>query len=127
MFNNIFLDLSRNSFEKHLNEIKSMYEGVLDLKSEYASQAKKLRDEYDKDEDVKRLKDEIEEIKKNSIYIGTNKEREAITNFRKEHYVKCLNRSKFTYTLTGTGIGTNIEIKCPVCGEARDVSDYESW
>lgn len=34
---------------------------------------------------------------------------------------------KYLYELTGTGIGTAITIKCPVCGEEKDITDYDCW
>jgi len=33
----------------------------------------------------------------------------------------------YIYTLTGTGIGACIKVKCPVCGEEEDITDISSW
>lgn len=43
------------------------------------------------------------------------------------HWKSCNNPSNFIYDLTGTGIGTVIKIKCPVCGEEQDITDYDCW
>ena len=35
--------------------------------------------------------------------------------------------SRFIYDLQGTGIGTVVKIKCPICGAEEDMTDIESW
>ena len=33
----------------------------------------------------------------------------------------------FTYSFTGTGIGTCVEIKCSHCKEQENITDIDSW
>ena len=47
--------------------------------------------------------------------------------FKDSHYESCKNGGKYLYELTGTGIGTAITIKCPVCGEEKNITDYDCW
>ena len=56
-----------------------------------------------------------------------NNEKKAERAFRDSHYKSCKNGSKYLYELTGTGIGTAITIKCPVCGEEKNITDYDCW
>lgn len=42
-------------------------------------------------------------------------------------YNQSYNGSRFIYDLQGTGIGTVVKIKCPICGAEEDITDIESW
>ena len=54
--------------------------------------------------------------------------RKKVAEWNKDsHYKSCKNGSKYLYELTGTGIGTAITIKCPVCGEEKNITDYDCW
>ena len=57
----------------------------------------------------------------------SDNEKKAERAFRDSHYKSCKNGSKYLYELTGTGIGTAITIKCPVCGEEKNITDYDCW
>jgi len=60
----------------------------------------------------------------------SKKEQETNERFRRKHFESCqkMNRcSSFEYVLTGTGIGTAISIRCPVCGEEENITDYDNW
>jgi hypothetical protein len=45
--------------------------------------------------------------------------------FRTRHIVTCGAEPVVEYH--GTGIGTAIDVECPVCHEREDVTDYGSW
>jgi|WetSurMetagenome_2_1015567.scaffolds.fasta_scaffold264210_5 hypothetical protein len=54
-------------------------------------------------------------------------EQERYDKFQKEHYDKHKFRGGTPVTLTPTGVGVHVEVKCPKCGKKKDISNYESW
>lgn len=72
---------------------------------------------------------EIKDLWDRSLLVMTKKEAEAKRAFTKKHYEmhKPMETSKYIYTLTGTGVGTVITIKCPICNAEEDITDDESW
>lgn len=71
--------------------------------------------------------DEIRSIQQRAITVLSPKEYERDKAFRDRHYQLCKNGSRFIYDLQGTGIGTVVKIKCPICGAEEDITDIESW
>lgn len=61
--------------------------------------------DYNKDEQVAKLKRENEHIKSNSLHILTKSEREQVELFREEHWMSC--KGSIKYLLEGTGVGDN--------------------
>lgn len=82
---------------------------------------------YDKDAGIKDKEDEIQSIHQRSITVLSPVEYERDKAFREHHYQACKNGSRFIYDLQGTGIGTIVKIKCPVCGIEEDITDTKSW
>lgn len=82
---------------------------------------------YDKEAGIKAKKDEIRSIQQRAITVLSPKEYERDKAFRDRHYQLCKNGSRFIYDLQGTGIGTVVKIKCPICGAEEDITDIESW
>lgn len=122
--------LIEGDFEKSLSVIKKTYESQRDTIVELR---KKLR-EYNKDEEIVKRDQKIRYLYDHSLQQLTDVEVQRATEFRKKHYEKCCGNGKYKgrgstwiYTLTGTGIGMCIEIKCPVCGESEDITDTDSW
>ena len=95
------------------------------LKKDKEAYAKKLR-EYNKDEEIVKLKKEIERLWDNSIYVCIGKEKELYDEFKKDHYKSC-GTSDIIITLAPVGIGTVIKVKCPICGEEVDITDTDCW
>lgn len=87
---------------------------------------KALKD-WNKDEEVKKLRDLAEWYRSHSLQTLSDDELLMIKEFRDAHYNSCGNGSTYQYELVGTGIGTAIKIRCPKCGEERDITDYSSW
>lgn len=82
---------------------------------------------YDKESGIKAKEDEIREIHQRAITVLSPKEYERDKAFRDRHYQICKNGSRFIYDLQGTGIGTIVKVKCPVCGIEEDITDIDSW
>lgn len=73
-----------------------------------------------------------EDIRKRSLLVMTEKESDAEIAFRNAHnHYRGLKigmyGSTFQYEISGAGIGTVLKIRCPVCGEERDITDYDAW
>lgn len=113
--------------EKVLEAIKKIDEKKDADLERLREENRKLREEYDKDEEVQKLKAEIDDLCKRSLLIMCENEKVAEKAFRDEHYKKCKNGNRYIYELTGTGLGTSVVITCPVCGEKKEVTDTSTW
>ena len=105
-----------------LEQVKKQYKFM----EKSLADAKKELNEWNKDAEIQAMQEEVNQVRRNSLYVMTDKEHKAIEAFRGKHYISCKS-SAYQYELAGTGIGTIIKIKCPVCGEQEDVTDLESW
>ena len=83
------------------------------------------RDEKFKDEEVKRLKEELDFYKRNSLVVLSDEQMKRAKEFQHEHHEKCdIGYRSFTYTVTPTNVITTVELRCPKCGEIIDVTSY---
>lgn len=109
--------------DKLLKEVKDQFD------NEKASN-NRLRErlaEYNKDDEIIKLKEENDRIRRNAIDILSDDEAESAKKFRNIHWNKCKNGNIFQYELIGTGFSTVVKIKCPKCGEELDITDYGCW
>ena len=103
------------------NQIDILQEDKEDCRKAYL----KIKDEKFKDEELKRLKEELEFYKRNNLVTLSDAQRERAKEFQHEHYKKCeTGHRSFVYTVTPTNVITIVELRCPVCGEIIDVSNY---
>ena len=106
------------------DKIELMQEDHNDLVESY----RKLKDEKFKDEEIKRLKEELDFYQRNTLVTLSDKQRENARRFQKEHYENCeTGMMSFKYTIIPIGIGNVVEIRCPKCGEILDLTDYDLW
>ena len=111
---------------------KSFKESLRDLECEFNRQSSEIDalrtrlQNYRKDDEIQQLKAEIQNIRKLNLLNMTLAERDAVDTFVSIHLHKCQSPS-FSYELSGTSIATAITIRCPICGEEKDVTDYEAW
>lgn len=87
--------------------------------------ARKRLEEYNKDEEIQKLNNEIERLNKLSIGRFSEQEYKDYREFAEQHYNSCKGNTKII--LTGTGIGDAIECQCTKCNEIKDITDYKSW
>lgn len=108
-----------------LKELESQIDMLQDDKEYYRRLYVEVRDEKFKDEEIKRLKEELDFYKRNSLVVLSDEQRERAKEFQHEHYKKCeTGHRSFVYTVTPTNVITIIELRCPKCGEIIDVSNY---
>ena len=119
-----------NNFEATVDELKQEYY----YQKQRANTAYKLMQQWDRDEEIQKHKDNAEYVRNHSLLQLSDQELLDIIEFRKEHYEKCaLPKHKknfgntYIYELTGTGLGTEIKITCPICGETKNVTDTSNW
>lgn len=121
--NIITFDDPEKNIQQSLNSIKQAANYLMrDNKALRATLNK-----YNKDVEIKAKDDEIRSIQQRSISVLSPVEYERDKEFRERHYQICKNGSHFIYDLQGTGIGTVVKIRCPICGAEEDITDIESW
>ena len=114
--------------KKMLQELSDKIELMQEDHDDLVESYRKLKDEKFKDEEIKRLKEELDFYQRNTLVTLSDKQREMARNFQKEHYENCeTGRMSFKYTIIPTGIGNVVEIRCPKCGEILDLTDYDLW
>lgn len=131
-----------------LTEIKKIYDAdelaqaVKESIEYYQSQEKRLRKENQKlhDDAMKIVNDELRDqiqflqdrLDMSYGSFASQKEKDAYLNFQERHmHERTTSRAqggKCPYLIpTGTGIGTILYVKCPICGEEEDITDMEAW
>lgn len=108
-----------------LKELESQIDLLQEDKEDYRQAYLEIKDEKFKDEEVKRLKEELDFYKRNNLVTLSDAQRERAEEFQREHYKKCdTGHRSFVYTVTPTNVITIVELRCPKCGEIIDVSNY---
>lgn len=114
--------------KKILQELSDKIELMQEDHDDLVESYRKLKDEKFKDEEIKRLKEELDFYQRNTLVTLSDKQRENARRFQKEHYENCeTGMMSFKYTIIPTGIGNVVEIRCPKCGEILDLTDYDLW
>jgi hypothetical protein len=72
-----------------------------------------------------KIENQITTDEKIDVLNLTELEKENYKSFALAH-VKCSVLPKIQIN-NGSGIGTIISVKCPICGEEQDITDYTNW
>ena len=108
-----------------LKELETQIDILQEDKEDYRQAYLEVKDEKFKDEEVKRLKEELDFYKRNSLVVLSDEQKERADNFIHEHYKKCETEYRsFVYSVTPTNVITIVELRCPKCGEIIDVTNY---
>lgn len=107
--------------EKVMKSLEEYIDGLIRDKNLY----KEKVETFNKEVEIKKLKEEINEIRKNSLIILSEKESKDRKAFSEEHFKSC--KSNVIYILEGTGIGMGISVKCKKCGVEKDITDVDNW
>ena len=117
------------NMDYYLGKAKELYE----IEQEERREAQKRLAEFNKDDEIAELREQLTRTRKYSLMNMSDKEYEAAKAFREKHWqMHNGGQSKgvantYQYELTGTVIGTCIKIRCPICGEEKDITDIDSW
>ena len=125
------------SFLVNNHSVEELTDAIRQKFYDLENQNESLKNEiavFNKDDKIQELTKEIKHTLRNSLMNMSDKEYEADRQFRTRHWAmhnggkskKC-DGSTYWYELSGTGIGTCIKIKCPICGEEKDITDTDSW
>ena len=95
------------------------YINYLELKNE--TLAEKLQD-YNKDEDIKQLQNEIMNVRKRAFWLRTEADMQILDSTFIEHSLQCKSRNYY-YELHPTGIGNVVYFKCKSCGYEKCITD----
>lgn len=114
------------NIDQELDKIKEYIDTLEKDKQGYIDDLRKLREEYDRDEEVKQLKERVEFLESNSLYILSKNQKKQIKEFSQKHYDKCRMRYK-RIIVTPTEIGTAICMECSICGEKLNLTNYDEW
>lgn len=117
--------LRGKDIKETLKELEIQIDILQEDKNDCRKAYLKIKDEKFKDEELKRLKEELDFYKRNSLVVLSDEQRERAKEFQHEHYKKCeTGHRSFVYTVTPTNVITIVELRCPKCGEIIDVSNY---
>lgn len=117
--------LRGKDIKETLKELETQIDILQEDKEDYRQAYLEVKDEKFENEEIKRLKEELEFYKRNSLVTLSDKQRERAKEFQHEHYEKCdTGHRSFVYTVTPTNVITIVELRCPKCGEIIDVSNY---
>lgn len=118
--------LRGKDIKETLQELEDLIDILQEDKEDYRQAYLEVKDEKFKDEELTRLREELDFYKRNSLVTLSDKQKKRADEFIHEHYKKCDTGYKnFVYTVTPTNVITVVELRCPVCGEIIDVSDYD--
>lgn len=118
--------LRGKSIKDSLKELQALIELLEEDKEDYRKAYLEIKDEKFKDKELKRLKEELDFYKRNSLAILSDKQKKRAEEFIHEHYKKCdTGYRSFVYTVTPSNVITIVELRCPICGEIIDVSSYD--
>lgn len=108
-----------------LKELEALINLLQEDKEDYRQAYLEVKDEKFKDEELTRLREELEFYKRNSLVTLSDVQKKRADEFIHEHYKKCdTGHRSFVYTVTPTNVITIVELRCPKCGEIIDVSNY---
>lgn len=114
--------LRGKDIKETLQELEDLIDILQEDKEDYRQSYLKVKDEKFKDEELTRLREELDFYKRNSLVTLSDAQREKAKEFIHEHYKKCDTGYKsFVYTVTPTNVITVVELRCPVCGEIIDL------
>ena len=117
--------LRGKDIKETLKELETQIDILQEDKEDCRKAYLKIKDEKFENEEIKRLKEELDFYKRNSLVVLSDEQRERAKEFQHEHYKKCeTGHRSFVYTVTPTNVITIVELRCPKCGEIIDVSNY---
>ena len=122
-------DQIRDTVDRSYQKVRELID---DLERENEELTERLRT-FSETEEIRKRDEKIDDLYHRSLLLMSEKELCAERAFRTRHYA-LHNGGKFKtvgntyiYTISGTGLGPTIKIKCPICGEEEDITDFESW
>lgn len=123
--NKELLDILRKISNKDISSKIMDIANYVKEKEDFADSCIEKLESFRKDEEIKKLEDEIRNIKNKSIGEFQGEEKERYENFSEKHYKSC--KSNVEIRISGTGLGSIIKCCCLKCGEIEDITDTTTW
>ncbi|MEK5007440.1 hypothetical protein MHI11_09760 [Bacillus sp. FSL K6-3312] len=111
----------RNEEERMFDNVKSYIDKIKHQRDNLRIELKK----YHSNEKIAELENEIEQLRENSVFVFSEKERKEEIEFKKEHREKC--DSGIYHFFEATELGIAVDVKCRECGVNKDITDYSAW
>lgn len=116
--------LRGKDIKETLKELETQIDILQEDKEDYRQAYLEVKDEKFKDEELERLREELDFYKRNSLVTLSDEQMKRANEFMHEHYKKCdTGYRSFVYTITPTNVITIVELRCPVCGEIIALSN----
>ena len=115
--------LRGKDIKETLQELEDLIDILQEDKEDYRQAYLEVKDEKFKDEELTRLREELDFYKRNSLVTLSDEQMKRANEFIHEHYKKCdTGHKSFVYTVTPTNVITVVELRCPVCCEIIELS-----
>lgn len=115
--------LRGKDIKETLQELEDLIDILQEDKEDYRQAYLEVKDEKFKDEELTRLREELDFYKRNSLVTLSDEQMKRANEFIHEHYKKCdTGHKSFVYTVTPTNVITVVELRCPVYGEIIELS-----
>lgn len=113
------------SVAQHLEQIQMLY----DYQVSRADRLQETLEKYDKDKEIEERDEHIRSLRDHALVILSDNELADAIAFIERHWkdTGCLNPNSYSYRITGSGLGHEIIITCPRCGESKNITDYSNW
>ncbi|PRS48136.1 hypothetical protein [Bacillus sp. MZGC1] len=116
----MFAFIEKNEEDQMFNNVKSYINKIKRQRDALKAELKK----YESDEKITELKNEIDDLKANSLFIFSEDEKNEIIQFKNDH-AKC--EANIYYYFEGTQLGVAVGLQCSKCGLNKDITDYSRW
>lgn len=120
------MNLKRKKLKEQKNEIIESTSIFIDNLINEVDTLKLKIDDLESGKAIVELRKEIESIKKNSLHIISDYEKEKIKDFKYSHNNTC-NGYDVDIILSHTNIGVVVKVECHKCNTIKDVTDYNLW
>lgn len=120
VINDVLAFTERNEEEQMFKNVKSYISKIKRQRDGLKAELKK----YESDEKITELRNEIDDLKSNSLFIFSEDEKKEEIQFKKEHH-KC--DGNIYYYFEGTELGVAVGLKCSQCGLVKNITDYSRW
>lgn len=115
------ISLRSKGHEKLLSDLNLYINDLISINEKLRKQLK----DFNKDDEIQKLKEQLGIFRTNSIHVMSDKENESAKKFSSQHYNSC--KSNIQYILEGNGIGTGITVKCKKCLTEENITDIDNW
>ena len=128
----IVIDEFAKTHFSNIYPIEESLKALVDYVKDVEEDNKELRDKletYSKDKEIAKYEKEICELRKNSLYIMDDQEKEAAKEFMEAHFKEHgkTKACRVRYILTPTAIGMVTEVECVLCGQRKDITNTSNW